>query len=193
VRGNSLYPAWLLRHLGVDFFHNVTQVHVEATRRLPDEVVEPLWAAIRDLPDLEILDTSFVTRPGVIQSLKRHRKLRVLSLRCSAVADKDFAVLASLPRLEELILNDSPITDAGVSQSAASQSAAVGAAFAKITDAGMESVAQLPKLERLRLSATTVRTLELNTCGNILRSRNLTCITQKSRAPPSTRSRAFPD
>jgi Leucine-rich repeat (LRR) protein len=157
VRGNSPYPEWLLRRLGVDFFHNVTQVHVEATRRLPDEVVERLWIAIRDLPDLEILDTGFVTRPGAIRALSRHRNLKALSLRCSAVADEDFAVLASLHRLEELILNDSPITDAGVSQiSRISSLRRLELHFAKITDLGVESVAQLPNLERLRLSATAI-------------------------------------
>jgi len=157
VRGNSPCPPWLLRRLGLDFFHNVTQVHVEATRRLPDEVVERLWTAIRDLPDLEIVDTGFVTRPGSIRALSRHRDLKTLSLRCSAVADEDFAVLASLHRLEELILNDSPITDAGVSQiSRISSLRRLELHFAKITDRGMESVAKLPKLERLRLSATAV-------------------------------------
>jgi len=157
VRGRSPYPPWLLRRLGVDFFHNVTQVHVEATRRLPDEVVERLWQAIGDLPDLEVLDTGFVTRPGVIQALDQCRNLRVLSLRCSPVADEDFAVLSSLRKLEELILNDSGTTDAGVNYiSRAKSLRRLELHFAKITDAGVESVGQLRNLERLRLSATAI-------------------------------------
>jgi len=158
VSGNSAYPRRLRKLLGVDFLHNITRVHLETSYRLADDDIDRLWSALGDLPDLVYLEASGpVTRPGAIRHLHNHKRLQRLALRWAHIADSDLAVVAKMPRLELLNLNETPVSsDALIHASRAKSLRQLELHHTKISDAGLSHVAGLPQLKRLRLSGTDV-------------------------------------
>jgi hypothetical protein len=156
--GRSPFPRRLHDLLGIDFLHNITRVHLETSYRLADDDIDRLWNALGDLPDLVYLEASGpVTRPGAIRRLQIHRRLQRLALRWANIADGDLAVVAQLSRLEELNLNETPVTDAAMAQVGGSKRLEkLELHHAKITDSGLRDIAKLPRLRRLRLSATEI-------------------------------------
>jgi Leucine Rich repeat len=154
----SPYPEWLISRLGIDFFHNVTEVHCESSRRLSDSDVKRFWAAVGKLPELTHLEASGgVTRAGSLRALDRHTQLESLALRWAEVAPTDYVVLQKLNRLERLNLSDTPITDECLANIGGIKTLkCLDLHHATITNAGIEYLAQLPRLERLWLSGTKV-------------------------------------
>ncbi|MEX2176886.1 MAG: hypothetical protein WD872_21140 [Pirellulaceae bacterium] len=158
VANSSPYPAWLVDRLGIDFFHDVTKIHCESSRKLTDENVRRFWLAVGDLPDVVDLEASGgVTRPGCLAPLAGHRKLRTLALRWADLGTSDFEVLARLEGIEELNLSETPITDADLALIGRIEPLQrLDLHHTKITDAGMKELAGLPNLEQLWLSGTTI-------------------------------------
>jgi hypothetical protein len=154
--GRSGYSKRLLDLLGIDFLHDITQVHIESTRRMSDENVEQLWAAIGSLPNLVSLEASGpVTRPGAIRRLGQHHRLRRLALRWAEIADDDLGVLVNMARLEDLNLNETPVTDAAlVHVGRATNLRSIELHHTNINGSGLESIVRLSHLQRLRLSGT---------------------------------------
>jgi hypothetical protein len=75
-------PAWLVDALGIDFFHDVTEVHCESSKVLSPQDAKLFWDAIASLPRLKRLEASGgMTEPGNILALARHDRLTRLSLR----------------------------------------------------------------------------------------------------------------
>jgi len=158
VAGQSPYPRRLHKLLGVDFLHNVTRVHLETSYRLSEEDIDRLWDALGNLPDLIYLEASGpVTRPGTIQRLRDPRRLQRLALRWANIGDEDLAVLARMPRLAELNLNETPVTDAGMNHVGQTHSLKmVELHHTKISDESLRDIARLSQLRRLRLSGTAI-------------------------------------
>jgi hypothetical protein len=158
IGSQSPYPAWLVRRLGIDFFHNVAEVHYQSSRQSADEEIDRFWFAIGQLPRLERLETSWgITRPGSIRVLARHTRLQSLSLRWANPAAEDYAVIEYLESLEHLNLSETPVNDEGVSWIARSDSlASLDLHHANITDAGVRRLSKMPQLTRLWLSGIGV-------------------------------------
>jgi hypothetical protein len=156
--GTCPYPRRLHQWLGQDFLHNVTRVHLETPSRLSDENIDRLWQALGNLPDLTHLEASGpVTRPGSIQRLRHSRRLESLALRWAHIADEDLAILAKMPRLKALNLNETPVTDAAMPHVVRAKALeAIELHHTKISDQGLRNFATLPHLRRLRLSGTTI-------------------------------------
>jgi len=154
----SRYPEWLISRLGIDFFHNVTEVHCESSCRLSDSDVKRFWEAIGKLPDLTRLEASGgVTRPGALRTLQGHARLESLSLRWADLAPPDYSIIQSLHRLVELNLSETPVTDEGLA--AISRSASLTSLdlhHAKITNAGIPYLARMKQFERLWISCTEI-------------------------------------
>ena len=158
TKPSPFFPSWLVEKLGIDFFHDVIEVHCEQSRRLSDHEVERFWQAIAALPKLQRLEASGgLTRPGSVERLERHDRLESLALRWADLAPCDYSVLHQLDRLCELNLSDTPVTDECLSKLASHRTLRrLDLHNAKITDAGIQHLAGLPQLERLWLSCTQV-------------------------------------
>jgi Leucine-rich repeat (LRR) protein len=156
--GTSIFPRWLHSRFGVDFLHNVTRVHLETTYRLANDDIERLWSALADLPDLTYLEASgHVTRPGAIQRLQHPQRLQRLAIRWGDMADVDLVVLARMPRLTELNLNETPVGDGALVHIGKVHGLqAIELHHTKISNSGLSEIAKLPQLRRLRLSATSI-------------------------------------
>jgi hypothetical protein len=162
IQGNlskpSPYPAWLVDRLGLDFFHDVVEVHCESSRKHSDEQVERFWQAIASLPQLTRLEASGgVTRPGKIQCLDRHDRLESLALRWADLAPEDYRVFHQLDRLAHLKLCETPVTDECLAHLAGHKTLrSLDLHHALITDDGLKHLAGLSQLERLWLSGTDI-------------------------------------
>jgi hypothetical protein len=154
----SPYPAWLVAKLGLDFFHDVTEVRCQSSRSLTADEAKLFWEAIADLPNLQRLEAAGgLTPPGSIACLARHQRLRTLELRWADAAPVDYLVLAKLRRLETLNLSDTQVTDECLANIALARSLkTLDLHHARITDDGLAHVAQMPRLERLWLSGTRI-------------------------------------
>jgi hypothetical protein len=154
----SPYPTWLVDWLGIDFFHDVTEVHCESSIVLSTQDANVFWDAIAQLPRLTHLEASGgMTQPENILQLARHDQLTSLALRFGNSTPSDFAVLQKLPRLARLDLSDAPISDEHLRVIGKSQSLKLlDLHHARITSAGLQAVAEMPQLEHLWLSGTEV-------------------------------------
>jgi hypothetical protein len=158
IESQSPYPTWLVRRLGIDFFHDVVEVHYQSSRKSADEEIDRFWFAIGQLPSLAHLEASGgITRPGSIRVLARHYDLSSLSLRWANLAADDYAVIEHLESLQHLNLSESRVTDEGISWIARSESLeTLDLHNAKIGDAALRRLARMPQLMRLWLSCTDV-------------------------------------
>jgi hypothetical protein len=135
----SEVPSWLLDNLGVDFFHNVTDVLFD---RVP--VNDDVLAAVSRLPEVRYLFFSSLDVTGQsLANIKWLAKLEALGITAwkdesgefdpPDLTDAGLAVLAELKQLEDLHIHG-----------------------AKITDHGLEHLKGMTKLERLTLNDTQV-------------------------------------
>src|SRR5262249_24842128 len=86
-----------------------------------------------------------------------HQRLRRLALRWAEIADEDLSVLAVMPQLEELNLNESPVTDASlVHVGRTANLRSIELHHDNIHGTVLESIARLRHLQQLRLSGTEV-------------------------------------
>jgi hypothetical protein len=109
------------------------------------------------MKDLRLLDLGWtgVTRAG-LQSVASLGKLENLNLSALGVTDADLKQFAGM-KLNNLILHDCPITDAGVEQILAFKGLkTLGLAKTRVTDAGLAKLAGLTGLELLYISETKV-------------------------------------
>ncbi len=102
-------PKWLRSLLGEHFFCEVWEV--DFPRGADDEVVRHL-DRLRTLKRL-VLRGARVTRAG-LEPVWRKRRLTYLDLGSTALSDDDSPWFAELPELEELYLDNTPITDRAV-------------------------------------------------------------------------------
>ena len=109
--GTTWAPQWLLDLLGVDFFCNVTMVHVYKNTNLADDDLKQLQA----FPDLQCLyiDRTTIGDAGLLH-LTALSRLQFLYLDRTCVTDAGLASLTKLPKLHELSLGKTQITDAGL-------------------------------------------------------------------------------
>jgi hypothetical protein len=147
-------PAWLIKLLGVDFFHDVVEV---AFRRTPaDFSLGNFYPQLRGLPRLHSLVFSGVAVSDDDFRYLADVKLEWLWLRGNGITGVGFKYLAN-SNISWLMIEENPITDAGVDQI----ERFVGLrelylSNSRVTDASIESLAKLPKLRLIDISGTPV-------------------------------------
>ena len=102
------------------------------------------------------------------ESLRGLAGLKELLLQAGRADDARAKILASLPDIERLVLRDSPLTDDGFRELAACTTLRdLNVPKASCTAAGVQSLAELPRLRSLRLGGTRLGGREI--CEAIVR------------------------
>ena len=195
-------PEWLLDPLGIDFFHDVIDVdmayrqsgndpndkpptssiaaqlvHFPKLKSLTARGVEigdadmPIVSRLLALESLSLCDNPEITDDG-IRFLGGLWRLRSLFLNRTCIGDCGLAVLARLPNLEELVIQNSLPTDDGLAITDDGLAVLAGhpslrrlhlcdCRVCEISDAGVVHLAQIPRLEELGLVQTRVTPLGL--------------------------------
>ena len=176
-------PAWLLALVGIDFFHDATDVSAPTDYgRGPAGRVAPHLAQLPGLRSIEVnLDEAEMRQIGRFRRLEsfglwnwwqvsddsvaqlcRLSRLKHLRLGDSQISDQSLTLLARLPNLEVLQFHGTKITDGGLAALAGHprlKSLEIHGSprtLASISDAGLARLAQLPQLEELNLEFTRI-------------------------------------
>ena len=150
--GRPVWPLWLVRRLGVDYFGRV--VRVDLSRRSGAKASDDVLAPIAQLDGLEDLDLHgpSITDAGLVH-LERLTRLNALTLFTQQVTDAGLAHLKGLTGLERLVLSNTKITDAGLANlEAMSRLQTLQILQTPITDAGLVHLKGLTRLENLSLA-----------------------------------------
>jgi len=178
-------PAWLLVLVGIDFFHNVTDVSVGFRRG--DQPPANIASHLAHFPRLRSLSISglclddeglrtvgrlkrleFLFRlPGGsisddgVANLRDMPRLKCVDFRLAELGDRSLQSFARLPNLEFLNVSGNDFTDAGLAALAGHPQLKrlhIGGAqkMSSISDAGIVHLAQSPQLEELGLALTRV-------------------------------------
>ena len=147
-----IWPEWLVKGLGPDYFGNV--VSVSFTRRASDaELIR-----VGKLKRLERLDLygSSVTERGLAH-LKGSAHLQTLMLVRTKVGDAGLAQLSGMKQLRILSLEGTELTDRGLANVAGLTALEdLNLAGTSVSDAGLAHLTGLTKLRALDLSRTGV-------------------------------------
>jgi len=176
-------PAWLLALVGIDFFHDVTDVSAPTDYgRGPAARIAPHLGRLSALRSIEVnLDEAEMRQIGrfrrlesfglwnwwevsdeSVQELCQLPRLKHVRLGDSPVSDRSLALLARLPNLEVLELQGTRITDDGLAVLAGHprlRGLGIGGSPRRkgsFSDAGLVHLARLPQLEELNLEFTRV-------------------------------------
>jgi hypothetical protein len=167
-------PEWLRRLLGDDFFANIDSASFDRAGDSEVETLEGLTelrgvifnagnfserglSNLKELKNLESLDFlgSQVSDDGVA-CLGTLSQLESLSFFEAIITDAGLAKLSGLVHLTKLHLTGTTIGDAGIRSLKAPALKVLGLDGTKVTDEGLNNVAQMALLEDLRLTATEV-------------------------------------
>jgi hypothetical protein len=148
-------PEWLRQRLGDDFF--ATVVHADV---VDDEGLEKLHL----LPDLQALTLSHDVTDAGLKHLENLQTLEELTLPAALVGDRGVEHIRALTRLRCLkICNDNPadtkrlVTDAALETIARlSRLEKLSLKGTHVTDAGLVHLKRLPRLREFDLSGTAV-------------------------------------
>jgi len=178
-------PAWLLTLVGIDFFHDVTDVQLGFRLNSPPlenfashlarfPRLKSLWVSgpylddegLRTVGRLKRLELFYWAPVGAISDdgiahLRDMPRLRSIDFRKSQLGDRSLATLARLPNLESLCMYGNRFTDAGLAVLAGHpklKSLRIGGLVetSPLGDAGVVHLARIPQLEDLGLQYTQV-------------------------------------
>jgi hypothetical protein len=180
---DSPMPAWLVRWLGQDFFHEVVKSTMNRQEPKSDDDIRAFWSAISQLSQLELFQASgkWVNGRMATEAVGKHRRLRHLMLSEGNVHGNDLEPLARLSQLEVLWLQRNPIGDDGTNHLrnfphledlkltmteigddsmpaivANSKLQRLAVDFTQVSDRGAELLARLPHLESLTIGWTKI-------------------------------------
>jgi hypothetical protein len=147
ARGESWVPRWLRDRLGIDFFHNVKQVHTRERTLLPKV------ASFSSLEELTIWDHELTDTD--LEPLRGHRRLKILRLASdqhttlsgdypdtTLIGDPGLQLIGELPALEEAAIDGYHITGKGLVELAKSRS--LRSIYVEQCDAAVEPSATEP-------------------------------------------------
>jgi len=149
-------PDWLMRHVGIDFFHDVVAVNMsfdESAGRL-DNNAPPVDIArhLAQFPRARFLGLT----PGSVDDagMKYLGQLKqvevILFWDAGAITDEGVAHLRNMPRLRSLHLGESQVTDRGLASIAKLRNLEdLSMQKNYFTDAGLPALAGLPGLKSL--------------------------------------------
>lgn len=118
------------------------------------QVTDAGLAHLSGLSELENIESS---QHLTLRGLTQIKSLGIVRPRMKSAADDDLALLAEMPRVRELDLSQSKVTDAGLAHlGRLTQLKSLSLDQTAITDAGLEHIAKLTQLELLGLSQTAI-------------------------------------
>jgi hypothetical protein len=155
-------PAWLIKLLGVDFFHDV--VGVNNTRFLNGDYDEkldrtPAFRAFARLPKLRMINLAQLpVNDDDLRQLAGLSKLHVVwFLAPSTATGAGFEGWRSRETMESILLGSSPISDGGIQQIAEFKSLTdLSLNNSEVTDASVDAIARLPKLTAVWLEGAKI-------------------------------------
>lgn len=156
----SPLPAWLVERLGEDFFHSIVRAHVRGevdlaqVARLSSLTDLTIWK--EDLTDEQLLHVARLrglTRL-VIQSDK-HQSLPGDYPDTTRITDRSLSLIAGLPHLEEVYLDGTHFTAAGLAQLA--RSASLRKVYVRFCDESVTADAAIPFDAAGRVTKLTIR------------------------------------
>lgn len=155
----SAVPTWLLKSLGVDFFHDVILSTMNSRQPESAAEVQAYWSAINQLRRIDLLqaDDKWVDGRTTTDALRHHRHLRELWLMYGNLRGSDLEPLSALENLETLYVNHNPIGDDGANRLASFPKLKnLTLSKTQIGDACLAKLATNSNLEVLRLGSTKV-------------------------------------
>lgn len=145
--GTSWLPKWLARHVGVEFFHDVTAILQLDLSRCDPDVARAAWQAIGRFRRLEALR---VVDPPPGSSLSGLDHLSMLTITVNRTGTGLPIRLGSLPELREVFLNGPGVTDELVRELSRQMSLReIRLETTNVTDAGLAHLSSLHSLECL--------------------------------------------
>jgi hypothetical protein len=153
ANGELRVPKWLVKHIGVDFFANVTQVF------LADSTSDQDLSYVGQFTRLEVLGERSAPKlsgAGIIH-LKGLTALRVLFLPNTKLTDADLVHLSHINSLRHLDLSRTHVADAGLMYLEGLDGLeSLNLESTQVTDAGLAHLRKLSGLQRLMLRDTNV-------------------------------------
>jgi hypothetical protein len=122
-----------------------------------DAGLHEIAAGLPQLEDLNICQIREWTDAGIIEAVAKMKNLRILSIGNTDIGDKGFAALAALPKLEELHMIGTKVTEKGslaIGRFPALRKLRIG--MHQITDATAREIAKIKTLKELDLFNTMV-------------------------------------
>ena len=159
-RRRSPLPAWLVERLGEDFFHSVVRAHVRGEVDLAQvselTAITDLTIWKEDLTDETLLPIARLRglKRLVIQSDK-HQGLPGDYPDTTRITDGSLAGIAALPKLEEVYLDGTHFTAAGISELARSNS--LRKVYVRCCDESVTAAASAPFDSAGRVTKLTIR------------------------------------
>lgn len=171
-------PRWLVRWLGVEFFHDVHGVYFDGSNDVPDEGRSRI-AALGFLKDLNEVRHLHIWRrdmgDDIAATMPPLRRLKSLHFDASRVGDRGLAWIAACRNLEKLEVF-APATSDATARLAAGLPRLKELAFCSqgLTDAGVEAIAACRGLEVLYLYGPDLGDRSLAAVGTLTGLKRLT-------------------
>ena len=150
---DSPVPVWLIRWLGVDFFHEVVSIDADSGSQ------HAVWDAIGQFPEVTRLSVSGSSLQGPVDvtSLSKLRRLRSLLISGDTIRGEDLRCLQDAVDLESLWIQDSTFNDQGLQYLAAlPKLTTLSFRYTRVGDDGLAFLADYPSLKYVDLSHTQV-------------------------------------
>lgn len=148
-------PNWLRTILGVDFFSAIVAVDLDGTE-VTDAGLERLVKGLPQLESLSVADTQ-ITDAGLEPVIEGLPQLESLSVADNQITDAGLKHFGHLAHLTVSNLNNTHVTDAGLSQlEGLTELAGVELENDHVTDVGLRHLISLAKLQILNLNGTRV-------------------------------------
>lgn len=127
------------------------------TTKVGDAGLRELAAGLPQLQELDICQIREWTDAGIVEGVAKMKNLRKLSIGNTNIGDRGFEALATLPKLEELAMIGTQITDKGmlaIGRFPALRKLDIG--MHNVTDDAAREIAKIKTLKELRLYNTRV-------------------------------------
>lgn len=161
-------PKWLRDAIGIEFFAEMTGLHIYDGKRMPEADRRALVTAAGKLRHLNAF-TFYEADPVVVDAVSEHLpKLQLLALTGEGVDDASLAKLQGMKELQTLRLSSTRVDGRGfVYLAELPNLRELLLQRAKVTDEGLQNIVLLKQLRSLSLNSTQITNEGLKPVGGV--------------------------